>query len=276
MKFDFHSHTTASDGTLTPSELVGRALNQQVDVLAITDHDTTAGLAEAREAAKGRGLTLINGVEISTKWHSFDIHIVGLGFDANNTELQALLDQQRRRRDLRAREMGNRLARKGIPGVWEEAVRKANGATVGRGHFSRVLLERGLVTTQQQAFDKYLGRGKPGYVPNDWCDIATAVSTIQGAGGLAVLAHPGRYQLSNKWLRRLLTLFSEVGGDAMEVVLCQQPQNERSFLGQLCREHRLLASVGSDFHQPGRWVELGRHLQLPDLPGVWQKLCQGQ
>lgn len=272
MKFDFHSHTKASDGDLTPTELVLRACNQGVDVLAITDHDTTAGLAEALEVAKDKPLTLINGVEISTRWHSFDIHVVGLGIDTENQALQTLLAGQRQQRVIRAEEIGARLAKRGIEGVYEAACQKAGAAAVGRGHFAKVLLDRGLVNTQQAAFDKYLGKGNAGYVPNNWCDIETAVAHIHQAGGIAVLAHPARYRLSNKWLRKLITLFSEVGGDAMEVVLCQQAPHERAFLQTLCEQYQLLASVGSDFHTPGRWIELGRHLHLPEIPGVWQRL----
>ncbi|SDK01688.1 hypothetical protein SAMN04488540_11764 [Ferrimonas sediminum] len=272
MKFDFHSHTKASDGDLTPTELVGRARNQGLAVLAITDHDTTDALEEAHRAADGTGLTIIDGVEISTRWHSFDIHIVGLGINPGEPAMVDLLAQQRQRREARALEIGVRLAKRGIDGVYDEAKRKAGSGAVGRGHFAKVLMDRGLVVQQQAAFDKYLGKGKAGYVPNNWCDIETAVAVIHQAGGLAVLAHPCRYRLSNKWLRKLLALFAEVGGDGMEVVLCQQPPQERQFLAQLCQEHGLLASVGSDFHQPGRWIELGRHLHLPDIPGVWQRL----
>ncbi|SHH36781.1 RNase RNM [Ferrimonas marina] len=272
MKIDLHCHTKASDGTLTPELLVGRALNQQVDLLAITDHDTTAGLAPARAAAEGSSLTLINGVEISTRWESFEIHVVGLDFDPDHPGLQALLAQQAQRRTERAEAIAAKLSKRRIEGTLEEAMALAGNGCIGRSHFARVLLQRGIVSASQQAFDRYLGRGQSAYVPNQWCSIAEAVAAIQAAGGLAVLAHPGKYQLSNKWLRRLLAEFVEAGGEAMEAIHCQQNPQQRQFLLALAKEYRLLISAGSDFHFPGRWVELGRGLHRPEEPaGVWHQ-----
>ncbi|GAA4901058.1 PHP domain-containing protein [Ferrimonas pelagia] len=272
MKIDLHCHTRASDGTLTPSDLVARALNQQVEILAITDHDTVAGLAEARQAAQGSRLQLISGVEISTRWHSFDIHIIGLNFDPDDVPLNRLLDRHGQWRISRAEAIAAKLAKRGIDGTLEQAMGYADGGSVGRSHFARVLQERGLVTAKQAAFDKYLGRGQSAYVSNQWCSVAEAIHAIEQAGGLAVLAHPSKYQLSNKWLRKLLVEFKVAGGRAMEAIHCQQNTQQRQFLLALAQEYELLISAGSDFHFPSRWVELGRGLHRPPQPGVWDHL----
>ncbi|MBY5922204.1 RNase RNM [Ferrimonas balearica] len=272
MKIDLHCHTTASDGTLSPSELVKRAALQQVAILAITDHDTTAGLLEAQPVAEQEGVRLIEGVEISTRWHGFEIHIVGLGFDVTHPAMTALLTQQQASRESRAIAIGEKLAKRRIEGAYEAARTKAGDGIVGRGHFARVLVERGIVRQPQAAFDKYLGKGQSAYVATQWCSIEEAISVIHQAGGVSVLAHPGKYSLSNKWLRKLLGEFKAAGGMAMEALGCQQSPDQRRFLLSLAEEHELLISAGSDFHQPGRWIELGRGLQRPEQPGVWHHL----
>ncbi|MBY5993843.1 PHP domain-containing protein [Ferrimonas balearica] len=269
MKIDLHCHTRASDGTLTPTELVQRAALQQVAILAITDHDTTDGLAEARSEADRQGIQLVNGVEISTRWHSFEIHVVGLGFDPESDALSTLLAQQQASREARARAIGDKLAKRGIEDAYARAKALCGTGTLGRGHFARLLVEQGLVRHTQAAFDKYLGKGQSAYVATPWCTIAEAVAAIHRAGGVSVLAHPGKYSLSNKWLRKLLGSFVEADGMAMEALGCQQSPDQRRFLLSLAEEHQLLISAGSDFHQPGRWIELGRGLQRPEQTGVW-------
>ncbi|MBY6106614.1 PHP domain-containing protein [Ferrimonas balearica] len=272
MKIDLHCHTTASDGTLTPTELVTRAALQQVTILAITDHDTVAGLGEASEVAAQKGIRLISGVEISTRWHGFEIHIVGLNFDPQHPAMVALLDSQQRNREARAVAIGDKLAKRRIEGAYEAARAMAGEGVVGRGHFARVLVNRGIVRQPQAAFDKYLGKGQSAYVPTQWCSIEQAVAAIHQASGVSVLAHPGKYSLSNKWLRKLLGEFQAAGGMAMEALGSQQSPDQRRFLLSLAEEHQMLISAGSDFHQPGRWIELGRGLQRPDMPGVWHHL----
>ncbi|MBY6017223.1 RNase RNM [Ferrimonas balearica] len=272
MKIDLHCHTTASDGTLTPTELVTRAALQQVSILAITDHDTVAGLDEASQAAEQRGVRLISGVEISTRWHGFEIHIVGLNFDPQHPAMVALLERQQCNREARAVAIGDKLAKRRIEGAYEAARAMAGEGVVGRGHFARVLVNRGIVRQPQAAFDKYLGKGQSAYVPTQWCSIEEAVAAIHQAGGVSVLAHPGKYSLSNKWLRKLLGEFQAAGGMAMEALGSQQSPDQRRFLLSLAEEHQMLISAGSDFHQPGRWIELGRGLQRPDMPGVWHHL----
>lgn len=270
--FDLHSHTQASDGLLSPEALVARAVMRGVSTLAITDHDTVAGIAPARQAiaAQGLPLTLVAGVEISTLWEHHEIHVVGLQVDTRNPQLVEFLALQSQRRDERAAEMGRRLARARIEGALEGARRLAQGAQLTRGHFARYLVERGYATRCSDVFKHFLARGKTGYVPPLWGDMAEAVAAIHAAGGVAVLAHPGRYRLSAKWLKRLLTAFCAAGGDALEVAQCQQPPHERHQLALLARQFSLLASQGSDFHQPTPYLDLGRALSLPNgaIP-VW-------
>ncbi|MBM0490795.1 PHP domain-containing protein [Aeromonas jandaei] len=265
MRFDLHCHTTASDGVLSPAELVRRAAEKEVEVLAITDHDTLAGLDEARStiAAEQLPLRLVSGVEISTGWEHHEIHIVALGVDEKNPQLTDFLAGQQARREERAQEIGRRLEKCLIPGTYEEAKQLAGDAAVTRAHFARVLVARGVADNMQKVFKKYLSRGNKGYAPAQWPEMGEAITAIHAAGGLAVLAHPSRYDLTAKWIKRLLVAFKAAGGDAMEVSLPQQSPQERANLGQWANEYGLAISVGSDFHFPSNWTELGRHLWLP-------------
>ncbi|WP_372870747.1 PHP domain-containing protein [Shewanella sp.] len=270
---DLHCHTTASDGQLPPAEVVGRAIGQGVNMLAITDHDTVAGLDEAHLAnqqADG-ALTLIDGVEISTRWHSYDIHVVALNIDRHNPELLAFLENQRSLREQRAQLIGERLAKAGIEGTYEAAKALAGNAAVSRGHYARVLVERGVATDMAGVFKRYLARNKTGYVPNNWGDMASAIRIIHGAGGVAVLAHPSGYKMSAKWLKKLVREFKEAGGDAMEVVLGQQTTEDRANLVALSHLNGLAGSLGSDFHFPGSFIELGKNLFRPQgVTWVWE------
>ncbi|EGH1302083.1 RNase RNM [Escherichia coli] len=277
--YDLHSHTTASDGCLTPEALVHRAVEMRVGTLAITDHDTTAAIAPAREeiSRSGLALNLIPGVEISTVWENHEIHIVGLNIDITHPLMCEFLAQQTERRNQRAQLIAERLEKAQIPGALEGAQRLTQGGAVTRGHFARFLVECGKASSMADVFKKYLARGKTGYVPPQWCTIEQAIDVIHHSGGKAVLAHPGRYNLSAKWLKRLVAHFAEHHGDAMEVAQCQQSPNERTQLATLARQHHLWASQGSDFHQPCPWIELGRKLWLPaGVEGVWQLWEQPQ
>ncbi len=272
--YDLHSHTTASDGLLTPAELVARAEEMGVTHLAITDHDTVAGLAAARLAItqQGLALNLVSGIEISTLWENYEIHIVGLGVDDTHPALLEFVAQQTARRDLRAEMIAERLDKARIPGALEGARRLAGDGAITRAHFARFLVEQGRATDMAGVFKYYLARGKTGYAPPQWCTIEQAIDVIHHSGGLAVLAHPGRYRLSTKWLKRLMAWFSEHGGDGMEVAQCRQPPNERQQLASYVVQYGLLASSGSDFHGPGEWTELGRHLRLPEnVQPVWSR-----
>ena len=271
--YDLHSHTTASDGCLTPEALVHRAVEMRVGTLAITDHDTTAAIAPAREeiSRSGLALNLIPGVEISTVWENHEIHIVGLNIDITHPLMCEFLAQQTERRNQRAQLIAERLEKAQIPGALEGAQRLAQGGAVTRGHFARFLVECGKASSMADVFKKYLARGKTGYVPPQWCTIEQAIDVIHHSGGKAVIAHPGRYDLSAKWLKRLLAHFSEQGGDAMEVAQCQQAPHERAQLAAYAVQYGLDASQGSDFHQPCPWIELGRKLWLPaGVEGIWR------
>lgn len=270
--YDLHSHTTASDGLLTPTALVSRAVDMRVSVLAITDHDTTAGLDEAQQAIAQQGLPLrlIPGVEISTLWENHEIHIVGLGMDIAHPALTGLLQQQAECRQSRAEQIAARLEKNRIPDALAGAQRLATGGQITRAHFARYLIELGIAANMNQVFKKYLAKGKIGYVPPQWCTIPQAIEAIHQSGGVSVLAHPGRYDLTAKWLKRLLAMFAENGGIAMEVAQCQQAPDERTQLGRYARDFNLMASQGSDFHLPCAWIELGRKLWLPaDVEPVW-------
>ncbi len=198
--YDLHSHTTASDGRLTPQELVHRAHEMRVGTLAITDHDSVAAIPVAREeiARAGLPLTLVNGVEISTLWENHEIHIVGLNIDIAHTTMTALLEEQKARRQQRGQMIAERLEKARIPGAWEGALRLADGGAVTRGHFARFLVEAGHAKNMAEVFKKYLARGKTGYVPPQWCTIKQAIDVIHHSGGKAVIAHPGRYDLSRQ------------------------------------------------------------------------------
>ena len=272
MKIDLHSHTTFSDGRLTPAELIQRAQTMQVDVLAITDHDSTYGLAEAHAAAQAHypALKIIDGVEISTRWHSFELHIVGLNIDTGHPSLQAFLAGQQQKREERAAKIADKLAKCGFEGTLERARRYAGVGQITRAHFARVLVDNFQVATLEKAFKLYLGKGKRAAVKAEWPDIAAAVKVIQQAGGRAVLAHPIHYDMTTKWLRRLIAEFAEAGGDAAEVVFPGMSADKQALLQSIVVEHELLASAGSDFHFPGRWTELGRcQLKSDTLKPVW-------
>ncbi len=254
------------------AELLHRAVDKNIDVFAITDHDTVAAIKPAQHIIETENLplTLITGVEISTRWESFEIHIVGLNIESDNTALSALLEQQQQKRETRAIEIGQRLAKNGFDGIYDQARELAINAQITRAHFARALIQRGVAKNFPGVFKKYLARGKTGYVPSNWCDMQTAITAIHAAGGVAVLAHPSSYKMSNKWLRKLLVEFKNSGGDAMEVAQPQQAPSERQFLGELSREYNLLCSQGSDFHFPTSYLELGKNLYLPkDCRAVW-------
>lgn len=279
MLIDLHSHTNASDGQLTPSELVQRAENRQVNLLAITDHDTIDGLIEAENYIQKHALKLqlINGIEVTTNWLNHEIHIVGVNIAPKHPALTALITTQKEKRERRAVEMGRRLANAKIENVYEGAKKLAGDGAITRAHFARYLVEIGVAPTFAKVFDKYLSRGNTGYVPHDWVDLTEAISVIHAAGGQAILAHPDHYKLSNKWLRKLLTIFKGAGGDAMEVAMGQQSPQMRLQLALWSQEYDLLASQGSDFHFVGRWRDVGKSLFLPEIcQPVWHNwpVCQ--
>lgn len=270
--YDLHTHSTASDGTLSPTQLVLRAVAAQVQGLALTDHDTLGGLEEAAAVAHLHSIHWIPGIEISVTWNSKTIHIVGLNIDPSSSELQAGLSALNNRRANRAVEMGLSLAKHGIPDAFEGASKLSNGDLISRTHFARFLVQYGYVPDERQVFKRFLVAGKPGYVPGQWASIEDALSWIIQAGGQAVLAHPARYKLTANDLRRLIEIFRTLGGCALEVVSGSHSRDDSLSVAKLAREFGLLSSAGSDFHDPKTAnIEVGRLPALPDgcVP-IWQ------
>ncbi len=271
-QYDLHSHSTASDGELTPAELVAHAARCGVDVLALTDHDDTSGFQEAAQAARTEGIELIAGVEISTTWGKHLVHIVGLNIDPDNATLQAGLKNLRLQREERGARMAQRLEKRGVGGALAGARRFANGNILSRTHFARYLVEAGHAKNINDAFKRHLGDGKPAYVASAWAELAEVVAWIRGAGGVAVIAHPARYKLSATKLRLLIEDFKACGGAGLEVVSGSQEKKETRNMAEYARRYELYASMGSDYHGPSQsWLGMGKQPPLPDgcVP-VWQ------
>ncbi|MDA8115087.1 MAG: PHP domain-containing protein [Acidithiobacillus sp.] len=266
-------HSLASDGTMTPSDLVQRVHAAGVRVMALTDHDNTAGLAEASVQAAALDIQLIPGVEVSSEWSTQGIHIVGLFIDPANGILQEGLSRIMAFRDWRALEIGRLLEGTGIPDAEAGARAMAGSRMVGRSHFARWLVREGYCADANEAFGKYLGRGCKAYVPSDWIPMSEAVGWINAAGGSAVLAHPGRYKLSGTRLRALLTEFRDAGGIGLEVCSGSQVAGDREHLGRLARQLGMAGSVGSDFHGTDvGHAAIGQLLTLPDgVKPVWDR-----
>lgn len=271
---DLHAHSTVSDGTLAPHDLVARAHAQGVQVFALTDHDEVSGLVSAAAAAQALGLNFVPGVEISVTWGDQTVHIVGLGVDATNASLIDGLARVRSGRKARALGMADGLASVGIAGAMLGALRYAkNPDLLSRTHFARWLVEIGMCSDTREVFGRYLVAGKPGYVAHQWAALTDAVAWIRGAGGVAVIAHPGRYKLSATALRALLSEFKELGGEAIEVSTSNHATEQVKRFTQLAREFGFEGSRGSDFHGPNEsHAELGRGAYLPDaLVPVWHR-----
>ena len=306
---DFHCHTNASDGGLSPSELIERAYGRGLNALAITDHDLTAGVADAMETAarlnakllngdadapvetyikenaevngvdngelhrapSERTLIVIPGVEFSTTWYDEQIHIVGLGIDPNNDSLKELEAKLKVARTQRAVAIGEKLKRLGFDRPYERCCEQAReGASITRGNYARLIFQDGKAKSVDDAFHKFLRRGQDAYVKSVWGPIEETVEVIKAAGGIAVLAHPRRYKISNMRLRKLVYEFKKAGGEAIEVSSSQQRQLDRDYLVQLCHKYEMLASLGSDFHNEGFHRDLGQNIDLPsDVTPVW-------
>lgn len=272
---DLHCHSTVSDGLLAPADLIRRAHANGVELLALTDHDELGGLVEARAAADEVGLRFVDGVEVSISWgNDQTVHVVGLGIDPANVALGGGLRQIRSGRDARAGLMAAELDKVGIHGAYEGALRYAgNPALVSRAHFARYIVERGHAKDTKSVFDHWLAKGKPGYVSHAWATLDDAMGWIIGAGGIAVIAHPGRYRLSRTERRELFGAFKDLGGRGIEVLSGSQKDEEVSEFARIAREFGFLASRASDFHGPGEsWIDLGRLPNLPeDLIPVWSQ-----
>lgn len=273
---DLHCHSTVSDGLLAPAEVVRRAHANGVELLALTDHDELGGLPEARAAAAEVGLRFVDGVEISISWGDDQtVHIIGLGIDPENKALADGLRQVRGGRDARAGRMADELDKFGIHGAYEGALKYVgNPALISRSHFARFIVESGFAKDTKSVFDFWLAKGKPGYVEHTWASLKDALDWIIGAGGIAVIAHPGRYRVSRVERQRLFEEFKNLGGRGIEVLSGSHGENETRELARVAREFGFLASRGSDFHGPGEsWIDLGRLPNLPEgLTPVWSEL----
>ena len=272
LKIDLHCHTRHSDGQLTPEELVMRAHNMQVDVLAITDHDTVAALDEARafQRTQKRPLNLISGIELSTRWHGFDIHVIGLNIDEQNATFKARLNRQHETRLARAVNIARKLELCGFDGIGDYVFSRAGNGQVTRAHFAKALVQLGHVKDNNQAFKQWLGKGKRAFVAPKWIELHTAIEWIRDAGGQAVLAHPSHYDMTTKWLRRLVDEFAQSGGHGIELNYPNLTADKQQLLIEIANSNNLLGSQGSDFHFPSRWTELGRRSSLPDgIKPIW-------
>ncbi len=274
MKFDLHCHSHFSDGVLSPEMLISRAKEREVDVLALTDHDTIAGLFLAQKAAAECGIRLINGIEFSSQWGKGGVHILGLGFNVDSPELNAAIEAQNTARAGRAEQIAARLAKAGITGTLEGAQALAGNAYVGRPHFAQHLVNVGAVSNINAAFKKFLGTGKPADVKYQWPNMATIIGWIHAAGGVGVLAHPCKYDLTRTKMCALIKDFAAAGGDALEVVSGMQAHPVTEDLAKIAAANNLAASCGSDFHLPGQpWQELGCFPALPEkCRPVWELL----
>jgi predicted metal-dependent phosphoesterase TrpH len=273
---DLHCHSRHSDGTLSPGALAHRAADQGVDLWALTDHDDIGGLAEAADAAAAAGIDFLTGVEISVSFAGETVHIVGLGFDADDAALSEGLRRTRSGRLERARDMAEGLARVGLAGGFEGAQRfVSNPELISRTHFARWLVESGACTDTAQVFRRYLTEGKPGFVAHRWATLGDAVRWITGAGGVAVIAHPGRYKFSVNEEYALFSEFVAHGGRGVEVLTGSHGSADALKYADMAREFDLLASRGSDFHSPEESrIDLGRLPDLaPSLTPVWQALA---
>lgn len=269
-----HSHTHFSDGSLSPDALVARAQEQGVAVLAITDHDTIAGLEIAQKAAAECGITLINGIEFSSQWGKGGVHIVGLGIDIHSSALHEAVQFQDDARINRAVAIAERLAKAGFPDALTGAKVFAGEATVGRPHFAHYLVSIGAVKNINAAFKRYLGAGKPADVKYQWPLMPQVIGWIHAAGGRAVLAHPAKYDLTRTKMCALIADFAQAGGDAVEVVSGVQAPGVTEDLAKIINSRNLYASCGSDFHMPNQpWQELGHFTLLPaSVKPVWELL----
>lgn len=267
---DLHAHSTASDGTLSPGDLVRHACGLNVRTLALTDHDSTGGLDEAFAVA-GTAMQLVPGVEISVSWQKRTLHVVGLNIDPAAAPLRAGLERLKGVRECRSEQIAGRLEALGVEDALDAAHALCDGVPT-RTHFARLLVSRGRAKNMGQAFKRYLKPGKPAYAPAQWATLEEALDWIHRAGGQAVLAHPLRYGFTGAWLRRTLTAFAEAGGDALEVACGTSTPAEVATAAGHAVHFNLLASVGSDYHGPENpWVEVGRLPALPDnMTPVWR------
>ena len=269
---DLHCHSVISDGTLTPEALAERAKLNGVNLWALTDHDELGGQQRAKAAASALNIDYLAGVEISVTWMGQTIHIVGLGIDPEHLGIIEGLRRTREGRGNRAQLMADQLLKVGIPGAYEGALHYAgNHQLISRTHFARFLVEQGVCKDTEHVFKNYLVEGKPGYVPHQWASLDDAVAWIKAAGGVAVIAHPGRYNFTTLQTEELYKHFKDIGGLGIEVITGSHSPDQYQTYGKIAQQYGFLASRGSDFHDPSEsHVDLGTLPHLPDhLTPVW-------
>ncbi len=279
VRVDLHTHSTFSDGSLSPEELVMRAVRQQVQILALTDHDSVDGIAPALNVAAHQAIFLVAGVELSVLWEGKVIHVIALNFPHEAPQLTKLLRQQHELRAERGRAIAQALAVLGFQDTYEDAIKLACGPEhVGRLHFAQVLVHRAVVNDVQQAFDRYLRDGRKAAISANWVNLQSAVEVMKGIGATTVLAHPLRYTLSATQKRKLFCAFKDAGGDAVEMASLQESAGPSGWLSDTIRKMGFRASQGSDFHGSSTpWLELGRCRPVPDdLEAVWHAWPQWQ
>jgi predicted metal-dependent phosphoesterase TrpH len=272
LAIDLHTHSNRSDGSLTPTDLVQRASTADLSVLALTDHDTIAGLEDAQREADQTGIRLVAGVEISASWRAQAIHVLGLWIDPASRQLQERLESQAARRRVRMRNICGRLTKLGLPGGELLAAVESQPGLPTRAHLAEAMRAGGHVSRADDAFRKYLGKGKAAHLAAEWPALAEVIAWIRAAGGVASLAHPARYALSAGARRQLLTEFAAAGGTALEVVTGGNGAHHVEASAMLAVKYGLTGSIGSDFHNPQQvWNPLGRLAKLPDcvIP-VWR------
>lgn len=269
---DLHCHSIVSDGTLSPEELAIRAHQNGVQLWSLTDHDVLGGQARARLAAENLGMSYLAGVEISISWMNQTVHIVGLGVDDRNIILEEGLRATRDGRELRAQQIAAQLEQVGIHNSYEGALHFAgNPDLIARTHFARFLVEQKVCSNMDEVFRKYLVPGKPGYVSHRWASLDEAVQWIRGAGGEAVIAHPGRYKLNSLQMDELYARFKDLGGNGIEVVTGSHSPDQYTTYAKVAERYGFMASRGSDFHDPHESdIDLGKLPHLPDhLTPIW-------
>ena len=269
---DLHTHSFASDGAFSPTDVIKKAKNKGIETIALTDHDTVAGLKEAQQAANQANINFVNGIEFSTEWNTKPIHVVGLNINPESEYIINAVDQLKELREERANRISHKLKKAGIDNAYENAKRIAAGGTVTRFHFAQYIIESGHAKNQSDVFKRFLVRNKPGHVAVSWPSLENTIKTINNAGGVAIIAHPMRYKMTATKLRKLIADFKVLNGSAIEVVTGNNNPDEIKLAAQYALTYDIAASIGSDFHnEETSWNQLGKLKPLPkELTPVWE------